>query len=83
MPASLPPEGKSNSITLGSIEPPYANSFDTTDALDGFTIIDGNEDGKIWKVSGGKAQMTYNVSKTWTTGSSLPRCTLKPGKPIM
>ena len=41
---------KSNSISYGEmLEPPFTEGFDTENALNLFTIIDGNNDGNTWK----------------------------------
>lgn len=55
----------SNTITLGSVTPPYLNEF--TSDLGGFTTLDANADGKAWvwyndTSAGGIARCTYNSS---------------------
>lgn len=55
---------KTNSIILGQIVPPYTETFDTEDCLGAFTIIDGNEDGKLWYREGdGTMRLMYNSSE--------------------
>lgn len=80
---------KSNSVTLGSIVPPYVNNFDSSDALSGYTIIDGNNDGKVWAyyqgASGadgnpGAARMTYNTSLAMDDWMITPPLKLEGGK---
>lgn len=80
---------KSNSVTLGSIVPPYVNHFDSADALSGYTIIDGNNDGKVWAyyqgASGadgnpGAARMTYNTSLAMDDWMITPPLKLEGGK---
>lgn len=52
---------QTNTIVLGSIVPPYSQSFDSEDALSSFTIIDGNNDDKTWKYStDGSVRLSYN-----------------------
>lgn len=54
---------KTNSIILGQIVPPYTETFDSEDCLSAFTIIDGNEDGKVWyNESDGTMRLMYNSS---------------------
>lgn len=80
---------KSNSVTLGSIVPPYVNHFDSADALSGYTIIDGNNDGKVWAyyqgASGadgnpGAARMTYNSDLAMDDWMITPPLKLEGGK---
>lgn len=80
---------KSNSVTLGNIVPPYVNHFDSADALSGYTIIDGNDDGKVWTyyqgASGadgepGAARMTYNTNLAMDDWMITPPLKLEGGK---
>lgn len=80
---------KSNSVTLGSVVPPYVNHFDSSDALSGYTIIDGNKDGKVWAyyqgASGadgnpGAARMTYNSDLAMDDWMITPPLKLEGGK---
>lgn len=51
----------SNSVGIGSIIPPYSNSFQTNLNLDGYTIIDANEDGKTFGFYGDMGlRISYN-----------------------
>lgn len=43
-----------------AVTPPYSNTFDNAASLDGFTIIDGNNDGVKWGIEDGAAAITYN-----------------------
>lgn len=54
--------GNSNSIGLGQVMPPYTETFDASLALNTFTIIDGNNDGKVWGYNNKKARMRENAS---------------------
>ncbi|MDE6556793.1 MAG: choice-of-anchor J domain-containing protein [Duncaniella sp.] len=50
------------SIVLGSIVPPYSNTFDSAADMTMFTIIDANGDGKTWHFSpdNNAPQVDYN-----------------------
>ncbi len=78
-------EAESNSITLGSgIVPPYENTFDTADDLDGFTIIDANADSRKWmwanNSGNGMVRMTYNGSENMDDWLITPPIKLEAGK---
>lgn len=78
-------EAQSNTVVLGAIVPPYEQAFDTTDALSGFTVIDGNADGKQWVLYTGNdgntvARMTYNSSLTMDDWLMTPPLKLEGGK---
>lgn len=55
-------EALSNSVTTGSIVPPYSNSFDDSSSLNAFTIIDSNGDGTEWEYNSrnGYVYVGYN-----------------------
>lgn len=83
---------KSNSVTLGSVVPPYVNHFDSADALSGYTIIDGNNDGKVWAYyqgangadgKPGAARMTYNTNLAMDDWMITPPLKLEGGKAYM
>lgn len=46
--------------TLGNIIPPYLNTFDDDASLDGFTIIDANNDRRKWYILNGEAAVSFN-----------------------
>lgn len=73
-------EGVSNTVVLGSITPPYENTFDDASALDGFTIIDANGDGKKWGISGEAAMMGFNSSMDMDDWLITPPMKLEAGK---
>lgn len=80
--SSTPAE--SNSVGLGSIKPPYLQTFDTEAALDDFTLIDGNEDAKVWKFykSGEEkcVRMQYNTKIDMDDWLVTPGIDLEAGK---
>lgn len=41
-------EAKSNAVVMGSIMPPYTNTFETGDDILPFTVIDSNNDANTW-----------------------------------
>lgn len=50
-----------NLIALGDIIPPYTSDFGR-DEFAGWTLIDGNKDGKTWYFEDGLAKVSYNES---------------------
>lgn len=74
---------RTNTVMLGSIVPPYAPDF-STDGLEGWTVIDGNEDGKIWTVqSDGSVRMSYNDTLDMDDWLITPPLKLEAGKGYM
>lgn len=71
---------QSNVITLGSIVPPYTNTFDTAASLDGFTILDGNGDGKMWQWYQQAVRISYNSSLNMDDWLMTPPMALEGGK---
>lgn len=74
------PKVNSNAVTLGSINPPYSNTFDDASALNGWTILDENHDGKVWIINDGMARMAYNSSKAMDDWLICPPLALEGGK---
>lgn len=75
------PEGHSNPIVLGEIVPPYAPVFESDKDLEIWTVIDANDDGKVWTVqSDGSVRMTYNSSKDMDDWLITPPIKLEAGK---
>lgn len=74
------PAGKSNIITLGNLEPPYSETFENEAALDPFTIIDGNEDGKQWAFNNGKARLNFSSKSVQNDWLILPPIKLEKNK---
>lgn len=71
---------KSNTVTLGSVVPPYSNNFDESNALAGWTILDENNDGKVWNIYNNMARMTYNSNKDMDDWMITPPLKLEGGK---
>ncbi len=80
---------KSNAITLGAIVPPYNNKFDNADCLSGFTILDGNDDGKQWGYYAGAegadgepgaVRISYNTKLAMNDWLITPPMKLEAGK---
>ncbi|MDE6286279.1 MAG: fibronectin type III domain-containing protein [Muribaculaceae bacterium] len=70
----------SNAVALGSIRPPYSNTFDNAASLEGYTIIDGNGDGTVWDVDGGHARMKYNSYVDMDDWMITPGIRMEAGK---
>lgn len=70
---------KTNTVVLGSIVPPYTADF-AADGLQGYTLIDGNDDGKTWTVVDGAARMSYNGSLNMDDWLITPPMKLEAGK---
>ena len=52
---------RTNEVTAGAAIPPYTSDF-AQDGFVGWTIIDANNDGKVWTIDGDEARMTYNTT---------------------
>lgn len=50
---------QSNIVTLGAIVPPYTSNY-KQNGLAGFTVIDANNDNKMWKVAGENVTISFN-----------------------
>lgn len=72
--------GVSNALVLGSIVPPYSNDFATEDKLEGYTIIDANEDGTTWAYTAGEARVKYNTKLAMDDWMITPPVKLEAGK---
>lgn len=75
---------KTNAVVLGSVVPPYEPDF-LTAGLDGWTLIDGNEDGRIWTVmndgaDAGAVRVTYNNALAMDDWLITPPLRLEAGK---
>lgn len=70
---------RSNTVSLGSVEPPYASSFNLSTGLDGYTILDVNGDGKIWKLDDKRAYLPYDSKNAADDWLITPGLKLKKG----
>ncbi|MDE5750392.1 MAG: choice-of-anchor J domain-containing protein, partial [Duncaniella sp.] len=73
-------EGVSNAIALGDIVPPYEETFDSSDVLSEWTIIDGNSDSKKWTYYDGAVRISFNSSKDMNDWLISPAIKLKAGQ---
>lgn len=72
-------EARTNTVTLGEITPPYQPDF-TADGLSGWTLIDGNEDSKVWTVWDDAVRMAWNSSKDMDDWMITPPVKMEAGK---
>lgn len=70
---------KTNTVSLGAIVPPYTSNFAET-GISGWTVIDNNNDGKIWQVYGNEVRMAYNTSLAMDDYLITPAIKLEAGK---
>lgn len=78
-------EGITEPYMAGSCNMPYSQNFDGNSSLDqspiqGYTIIDANQDGKMWDVFFGEARMIYNSSLAMDDWLITPPLHLEAGK---
>ncbi|MDE7402263.1 MAG: choice-of-anchor J domain-containing protein [Muribaculaceae bacterium] len=72
---------KSNAVTIGYLAPPYTSNFyDNGIEGENMTIIDANNDGKKWNVSGNKLSIGYNTSVDMDDWAITPGFRLEAGK---
>lgn len=70
---------ESNPVVLGSIYPPYTSNFGA-DGLEGYTIIDGNNDGITFEFVEGWARASYNMRMAMDDWLITPPVKLEAGK---
>lgn len=76
----------SNSITMGSLEPPFSADFNDAGDMGKFTVLDGNGDGKLWtwyedtNTGDSKVRIGYNGSEQMDDWLVLPGLKLEAGK---
>ncbi len=68
----------SNFVTLGSIVPPFAATFD--EDLDGFLVVDANGDGRTWMAIEGAARMWWHTQHAMDDWLLTPPLRLKAGQ---
>ncbi len=66
-------------IYVGAQNPPYINNFNSVNSLDEFTIIDANNDGKVWTADGAIASIGYNPAKAMNDWMITPGIKLQAG----
>lgn len=54
--------GLSNNVVVGSITPPYSESFDSADGFSTFTVLDKNLDNRTWTYNPEKSAACYIYS---------------------
>ena len=70
---------RTNVVVLGAIVPPYASNFGLS-GLEGWTVIDANEDGKTWSIYEGVPRVQYNSSMAMDDWLITPPMKLEGGK---
>lgn len=72
-------EGESNHVSLGKILPPYSNTFDSAESVEGYTIIDANNDGTTWETYNGRLYVGYNSNADMDDWLITPAISLEAG----
>lgn len=62
------------------LTPPFNYTFESADKLDGFTILDVNDDGKKWNWYSGRVRMEYNSTKAMDDWLITPGINLEAGR---
>ncbi|MDE6109177.1 MAG: choice-of-anchor J domain-containing protein, partial [Muribaculaceae bacterium] len=75
----------SNTVSLGAgIVPPYLNTFDTAASIEGFTVIDSNNDARKWmwadNKGNGEVRMSWSGDKKMDDWLITPPVKLQGGK---
>lgn len=58
----------SNAVSVGSIQPPYFETFDSAQNFSSYTVVDANGDGNTWKHGSGEAlykTFRFSGSNDW------------------
>lgn len=70
---------RTNTIVLGSIVPPYTWDI-AEDGLYGFTVVDSNNDGKVWSAQAdGTIKMSYNTDEDMDDWLITPAISVEKG----
>lgn len=77
---SLSPASPSNTIVLGPIVPPFADSFGAADALDLYAVTDANNDGVTWENEEGALTVGYNNKLAMDDWLITPKVKVEAGK---
>ena len=73
-------EAVSNQVQLGIIVPPYINTFDDENALNGYTNINGYDDDRKWELYGGSVRFKYDGTNPMDGWLITPSVKLEGGK---
>ena len=65
---------------LDAQDPPYVQTFDESDCLSDFYIVDGNGDGRIWNINGGEARAPYGAGMAMDEWLVSPPLNLVSGR---
>lgn len=73
---------ESNKVPLGEISAPYSETFETADAMEYYTVLDANDDGKTWAyaASDKAVRCTYNSKNEMDDWLFTPGIKLEAGK---
>lgn len=72
--------GVSNRLDSGHITPPYLQTFDNNESLKGFTILNCNNDDKLWIIDDHAAYLKYNGQMASDDWLITPPVVLEAGK---
>ncbi|MBD5192222.1 MAG: hypothetical protein HDS88_04950 [Bacteroidales bacterium] len=73
------PDVKSSEIALGPIVPPYTAEFQVSTSVAGWTIIDANADGNLWKFYSFNKCLQLSGSKGFDDWAITPAVKVKAG----
>lgn len=73
-------EGRTAPVGIGSVRPPYTNSFDDASSIDGYTVLDSNSDKVKWEYADGAVAISYNTMAAMDDWFITPPLKLEGGK---
>ncbi|MDE6854334.1 MAG: choice-of-anchor J domain-containing protein, partial [Muribaculaceae bacterium] len=73
-------ESMTGSVGLGSLRPPFSNSFEGASSLDGYTIVDANADNVKWEYVDGAVAISYNTMSAMNDWLITPPVKVEAGK---
>lgn len=73
----------STSAFIGCYQPPYIESFDDSDVLNEYTIIDANKDDNTWSYVDGEMRYKYKGSNSGDDWLITPAVKMKPGSYVL
>ena len=68
------------SAAQDAIIPPFASDFSSAEGLDGWTVIDNNNDGKYWEYYYGDVRISYDGTNTMDDWLITPGIQMEAGK---